>query len=464
MRRFFIQTQIVVVSLILLVTFGLMMALLMRFNYRWDFTKGKIYSLAEPTARALQALQGGVLEVLAFYPHDDPARRDFEIFLKEAQLHHPRFKYRFYDPDRVPRLAEELKVKEIYTVVIRYGQHEERIVRPTEERFATALVRLAHPKIHQLCFVTGHGEAPLRGEDRHTLKHFRDILEVYNYNVDEIILIRDHIPGKCDVVVVAGPHRDLDPKEWELLKDSFRKGKGVWFLIDPMDPGKGESFIEFVRSFGVYLGTDVIVDKMSRRVGGDFLVPLVNQYLVKHPITRDFDLPTFFPVARSVAPSTEIRPDLEVVPLAFSSQESWAETDLSALEKGEASFDEKSDLTGPICLAVAVEHKRSEEDGPASREIRSAAKDGRMVVVGDSDFITNAYLDLSGNQALALKMLEWLTKDERTVVIPEKHPEFKPLLLTRHQSITLLVIVLAGFPLCGFVIGSVWILWRNRTG
>ncbi|MBI3306887.1 MAG: GldG family protein [Candidatus Omnitrophica bacterium] len=464
MKHFFIRTQIVFVSLILLLTFFMMMAMLMRFNYRWDLTREKIYSLAEPTQKLLGELKSGPLEILAFYPQDDPARKDFELFLKECAIHHPNFKYRFYDPDRVPSLARELKVKEAYTVILRFRGRQEMVVRPDEQNIATALLKLAHPKNIQICFATGHDEAGIAREDRNGLRFFRDTLERNNYTVHEIILSRDQVPAACQVVVLAGPHRELDQGETASLKKAFAEGKGILFMVDPMDPGTGLAFNNFMQEFGVVLGSDVIVDKMSRMVGGDFLVPLVNQYVTGHPITSDFNLPTFFPVARSVHPSTQLHPNLEVVPLAFTSTESWAETDLKTLEKGDASFEVGRDLPGPICVSVAAESRKpvSQDPQAPSLSINSQNIGGRLVVTGDSDFVTNAYLDLSGNELFAMKIIHWLSKDDRSVTLDVRVPEFKPLILKKPQLLAVVLVAVLGFPAFFFILGGTYLFLRHR--
>ena len=450
MRHFFIRSQLVFVSVILLLTLGMTLALVVRYNHRWDFTKEKIYSLSEPTQNLLKELRGSAIEVLAFYPHEDPARSELEVFFKECQLRHPRFKYAFYDPDRMPRLAAEYHVREFYTLVIRANNRQERVLSPNEEGFANALLRLAHAKTIPLCFVTGHGEAPLSREDRNGLHFFRELLEDNNNTVHEIILTRDKVPALCEVLVVAGPHRDFDSQEFSFLKDAFKQGKGILFLVDPMDTGAGRAFQLFMKDFGIELGTDVIVDKMSRMVGGDFLMPLVSQYISEHPITAQFRLPTFFPVVRSVQPSTDSVEGIDVMPLAMSGSGSWAETNLKLLEEGKAAFEVEGDIMGPIPIAAAAEAKDTD-------------KKGRMVVVGDSDFVTNAYLNLSGNRAFVLNMIQWLAKDDRFIPVRTRLPEFKPLFLTPARQTVMLAVTVVGLPLFFVLAGTLGLTLRKRS-
>ncbi len=453
MKYLFIRTQLLVVSIILLVTFGMTMAIVLRFNRRWDFTKEKIYSLSDSTVEILKQLSDKEIELLAFYPQDDPARANFELFLRESRMYHPRLSYRFYDPDRVPGFVKELRVKEVYTVILKSGGRQERLVGPTEERLASAMLRLANPKKFEACFVTGHDEASLNGEDRTGYRFFKEVLLDRNFNPREIILTQGGYPQDCHVLIVPGPHRDFDPSELEVLKRAFAEGRGIFFLIDPMDMGTGVSFQNFMRQFGIVIGGDVIVDKMSKMVGGDFLVPLVGQYISQHPITAKFDKPTMFPVARSVQPSTETKEGIEVVPLALSSSGSWAESNLKDLEQGQAVFEADTDLAGPIPVAVAAE-KQSTKEQPG----------GRIVVVGDSDFLSNAYIRLQGNQDLALNMLEWLVRDDRFISIRPKQAEFQPLILNEKQQWNLFGVTLGLIPLGFLVSGASWLVVRRKQG
>lgn len=439
---------------------AMMMALAIRYNHRWDLTKEKVFSLPESTEGLIKSMSGSPVEVMAFYPQDDPARENFEVFLKQCQLLHPHFKYNFYDPDRVPSLANQHHVKDIFTVILSYQGRTERVVGPTEENFTNALLKLATPKKLEICFVSGHGEAPLAEKERSGYLALAETLKSHNYAVHEIILARDNIPATCHVTVVAGPHKDLDPQEYTAIEEAFKQGKGILFLLDPMDPGTGKSFTDFIRKFGIEVGSDVIVDKMSRMAGGDFLVAFVDQYLTDHPVTDGLNQPTLFPVARSVQPSTEPKPDLEIFPLAMSGTGSWAEHNLADLEKGSAVFETDKDVSGPIPVACGVEAKG---DAVTVTELGKNKSGGRMIVVGDSDFLTNGYIHLSANEAFALRSVQWLTKDDRYVSVGRRKLEFQPLFLNTHQRFVVLVTVLFALPGTFFLIGAIRVIWRKKT-
>lgn len=471
MKQFFLKFQLLFEAAILLATLGLVYVVIQPFHERWDMTRDKIYSLPPATVEVLRDLKDRRLELLLFFSQDDPTRQGLEVFLKECAQHHPQFRYDFYDPNRRPKLARKFNVTVPRTVIFRSGDREERLVGPTEEAFTNAFLRLLHPRDIDVCFVMGHGEVELDEDATGGYTHFKETLQGYNTKVHGIVLARDHVPDVCQVVVVGGPRWDLQPEEFTDLDKAFQKGKGVLLLIDPMDPGAGGVFTQYAQKYGVALGQNVIVDKTSRMVGGDFLMPLVTRYLVTHPVAKNVKQATFFPLVRTVQPSTDPAPGLDVVPLAMTGEGSWGETDLSALEGGSATFDMKTDIAGPLPVAVAIEKKlegggRKAEGGkedaiphPPS-DIRSK---GRMIMVGDGDFLTNGYLDLSANKELGLNMIRWLASDNRYVDVKRPELRFKALLLDELHRTQLLVFLLGVWPLAIFVVGALYLVIRSRT-
>jgi ABC-type uncharacterized transport system involved in gliding motility auxiliary subunit len=471
MRQFLLKFQLLFEAVILLATIALVYTVIQPFHERWDLTQDKIYSLPQSTLGVLRDLKAQRIDVLLFFQQDDPARQGLEVFLKECRRHHPEFHYDFYDPNRRPQLARKFNVTDAKTVLFRSGDREERLVGPSEEGFTNAFLRLLHPKDLDVCFVTGHGEVVLDEEGTGGYLHFRDTLQGYNAKVHGIVLARDHVPDACQVIVVGGPRWDLTPKEFSDIDQAFSRGKGILLLIDPMDPGAGLAFIEYTKKYGVALGQNVIVDKASRMVGGDFLMPLVSRYLVTHPVTKNMKQATFFPLVRTVQPSVDVAPGLDVMPLAMTGDESWAETDLPALENGNAVFDMKTDIAGPLSIAVAIEKKqdggrRKAEGGKANSILHPPSDirgDGRMIIVGDGDFLTNGYLHLSGNKELGLNMIRWLARDDRFIDVKRPELRFKPLLLDVPHRSQLMFILIGAYPLFFLMAGGIYLMIRSGT-
>ena len=440
--------HILIASGIFLAILVLVFLIVARHNRRFDFTRDRVHSVSKETLEVLGRMSAGEIVLHAFFAEEDPARRNLSILLKEIATHHPRFHYEFYDPDRSPSEARKYRIDSYQTILIEYRKHEERIQNFTEEALTNALLRLAHPQRQTLCFTTGHGELALSDTERTGLSDWKQVLNNYQYETREIQLLAGGIPPDCDSVIVAGPHYELLPKELELLQKYPEGGKGLFLLIDPMDPGTGGSFNELVKPFGLTLGENVVVDKISRAFGGDYLVPLITQY-AEHPITQKFRVATFLPIARTVRKLSDIPLGLKVTELAKTSPGSWAETDLQRLENGEAELDPEKDLVGPVSVAVAS-------------ELQEALKGARVVVVGDSDFVTNAHLKVSGNKDFSLNILQWLVKDDRWIAIRAKEPHFEPLFLHLNQSVGVAVFALGALPFTALLIGSFGIVLRRR--
>ncbi|MFH1799890.1 MAG: Gldg family protein [Candidatus Omnitrophota bacterium] len=468
MKQFFLKFQLLFEAAILLATLTLVYVVIQPFHERWDLTQDKVYSLPPATTGVLSDLRGRRINLLLFFAQDDPARQGLEVFLKECSRHHSDFHYDFYDPNRRPQLARKFNVSAAKTVIFRSGDREERLVGPTEEAFTNAFLRLLHPRDLDVCFVTGHGEVDLDDDATGGYRRFRDSLQGYNARVHGIVLTRDHVPDTCQVVVVGGPRWDLTAEEFADLDKAFQEGKGVLLLIDPMDPGQGGAFLEFAQKHGVALGQNVVVDKVSRMVGGDFLMPLVSRYLVTHPVTKSLKQATFFPLVRTVQPSTDVVPGLDVMPIAMTGEGSWGETDLPALENGNAEFDLKADVAGPLPIAVAVQQTTDQRLQKTDEKRRQSVDHeswtgGRMIIVGDGDFLTNGYLDLSGNKELGLNMVRWLASDDRFMDVKRPELRFKPLLLDVPHRTQLMIFLFGVYPLTVFILGGIYLGIRSRT-
>jgi ABC-type uncharacterized transport system involved in gliding motility auxiliary subunit len=84
----------------------------------------------------------------------------------------------------------------------------------------------------------------------------------------------------------------------------------------------------------------------------------------------------------------------------------------------------------------------------------------RIVVVGDGDFLSNAYIGNVGNLDMGLRIVLWLIHEDRFIDIPAKTATDKDLQLTQ----TAVAVVGFGFliiiPL--LLIGTGFIIWRKR--
>jgi ABC-type uncharacterized transport system involved in gliding motility auxiliary subunit len=169
-----------------------------------------------------------------------------------------------------------------------------------------------------------------------------------------------------------------------------------------------------------------------------------------------------FPLARSVTPISGGANGHTAQPIIETSQASWAETDIKdLLAQKEPKFDEGKDKQGPVSLAAAVS-AASTATAPSGKPGEDAPKpETRFVVIGDSDFASNAFLGIPGNRNLYMNFVGWLSQQENLISIRPKEAEDRRLTLTSTQQFWISWFSVAIFPLLIFGAG-VYTWWRKR--
>jgi ABC-type uncharacterized transport system involved in gliding motility auxiliary subunit len=85
----------------------------------------------------------------------------------------------------------------------------------------------------------------------------------------------------------------------------------------------------------------------------------------------------------------------------------------------------------------------------------------RAVIVGDGDFASNSFLPFLANSDLALSMVRWLMREERTTGVASRIPVPPMILLSGAQMRTIFLAVEVLLPLAVFALALVmW--WRRR--
>lgn len=417
-------------------------ALAIRHNVRVDLTEGRRHSLSTQSINLLRSLDKEV-NVVAFYRTDEPGREAAQDLLDQYAHFSPKFHFEFVDPDRHPALAKRYGITTYGTVVLEGGGREEKVQGADEEKITNGLVKLLRTEKRVLYFLTGHGEADPENTERQGLSQAKQALTDVDYEVKPLLLLREEeVPKDAAVVIIAGPQSDLLPTELQAIETYITRGGKLLVLLDPFT---GPTLATLLKKYGILMGNDVIVDRLSRAFGGDYLLPVITEY-EPHPITEDFTLAAFFPFARTVdAPETP-RPGVAVQVLGRTSAGSWAETDKAALDRGEASLDPEKDRKGPVPVgAVATIEVPSEVQSPRSDVPKEQEtlhpepstlnrKKGRIVAYGTSGFIANSHLNLSGNRDLFLNSVSWLAEEEELIAIRPRQAAFTPLVLTARQG------------------------------
>jgi ABC-type uncharacterized transport system involved in gliding motility auxiliary subunit len=432
-----------------LVVLSLINFLALRSSARLDVTEKQFLSLAPQSQQVLETLPQPV-KVTVFESQPEPR---MQMLLEEYQRRGgDRFRFEFVDPQAQPGLAQRYGLKAPGEIFLESGQR----IEPLEDRFSeanltAAIQRLSSDRRSKIYFTQGHGELPLTGGEGSLSKVVAG-LKADNMLAEPLNLLQQQIPQDSSVVVVAGVKQPFLDAEVKLLETYLQRGGSLLLLVDPETKTGLESLLQTWR---IALDGRLIVDASGagQLVGLGPAVPLVTRY-GQHPITNDFDegAVSFFPLAQAV--DVKPAPEVEVTPLLFTGDQSWAE---SNPDSADLQFNPEGDRKGPLTLGVALHRPSTEAQAGAPPSAET-----RLVVIGDSDFATDALFEQGLNGSLILNTVTWLgNRTDLTLKIRPKEATNRRLNLTTQANRLLNLIALGLFPSSAFAAaGLLW--WRRR--
>jgi ABC-type uncharacterized transport system involved in gliding motility auxiliary subunit len=460
----------------LLVVFGILVAvnyLSVRRNARWDLTANRQYSLADQTVKLLRGLTAPV-KFLVFDQETNFER--YRPRFSEFDYQSAHVDVQYVDAVRNPVQARQYNVESLPTIVIEYMGRTERVTSDAEQDLTNGLIKVLTPSMKKVYFVSGHGEKDTGDSDRSGYSTIAAALGRDNYSVEKLVLAQQKdVPADASVVVVAGPRGDLLEPEAAMLTRYLDKGGHVMVLVDPPD-AKVESMPQLeglLKAWSVDAGNNVVVDVsgVGQLLGTDASVPVAASY-PSHAITDRFDMLTAYPLSRSVAPASGATGGRFAQTIIETSPRSWAEADVKQLRasgKVEMNAD-KGDKAGPVSIGVAVSApvqdtpKPAEGDKPAegAKPEEGASKpESRLVVIGDSDFASNAALGIQGNRDLFMNAVSWLAQQENLIAIRPREAADRRLTMTARTMDGAFWLSIVVIPAA--VLGAgVYSWWRRR--
>lgn len=408
-----------------------------RHQVRWDWTQGDRQSLAEQSVKAVAAFPGG-LAATVYVQEQDGKRRHAEELLGKYRIVNPDLAVRYVDPDLDPAAARAEDVAVYGTVVLRAGEKKEKLTELSEEAMTNALIRLAKGESKSIRFVSGHGEHPLAGEDRSGFSTVATLLKGEGYQVDELNLaMEEKVPDNTAALILAGPRKPLLPVEVERLKAWLGSNGRLMVMADPETRTGLEAMLQ---EYGVAFTAGMVIDPVARLYGGQPITPMVTQF-AEHPITANLKAASFFPEARGLELKEDDKSGVARVRLISGAEKGWLES--GDISSGSVAFDQGQDVKGPILMGAALTKEKQ-----------------RLVVLGDSDFAADAYIDASGNMDLFMNMVRWLAEDESFIAIKPKEVADAGLELSAGQGTLLFWGQVVIIPLA--LMGSGVLVWWRR--
>ncbi len=413
-------------------------------NYRKDLTEAQQFSLAYQTIKVLENLEKDIKLTCFFKTGAESVMRDV---LKEYAYISPRISYTFIDPDKKPQIAKEYQLAALNTTYIEYGGKTKKITSTREKDITNALIKISRESRKTVYFTEGHGEKDPENQGPEGYKFVKDRLENENYVIKKIFLAQqESFPDDCDVLVVAGPQKELFDPELNAISEYYDRGGSIIFLVDP-DPNPG--MIEYLAKWGVQVGNNRIIDPspMGQIYGTGPDMPLVNRYSSHEIVGPLKGSATFYPACRSVELTTQKPGGMVGDVLGTTSGSSYGKVGFS---ENNFKYNEKTDKKGPLSMGVVVAKSLGKE-GPDSDKILLG---GKMIVFGDSDFACNRFFKSSSNGDMFLNAVNWIAEEKDLIAIRPRNLENRTVEMTAGQTkiVMYLLILLPMIVLCAGIL------------
>lgn len=415
-------------------------------NYKeFDITTQKRNSLTEQSLKVLEMVDAPLVMTVFAKREEWPGILNL-LKLYEAQS--KKIKLEAIDTDLRPDIVKAKGIPNNGTIVINYKGQESMFTISDELSVTNALLKALRDEEIILYFTTGHEEPSCEDQEAEGISLLCARLKTQNYTIKPLNLAQTKsVPADASAVFVLGPTSGFLPSEVVQLGSYLEAGGSVFMALAPaFRSDLYDNLNNLAEPFGLELGQDIVIDRLSTVQGAEATIPIVNNYDPNHPITAGFTQRTVFPLSASVN-TLEGNDSSQLLAFTSAFPGSWAESNLKAVTEGKAEFNEATDTEGPIGLLGIGENT-------------STTKDSRFVLLGSSAFLFNAYQGQSGNTTLFLNSVSWLINDEGIISFNRPGLEEPPVILSAQHLQMIFVISILLVPIVFF--GAAIFIYRRR--
>ena len=342
-----------------------------------------------------------------------------------------------------------------------------------EFRLVSAISTMTTDERQGVAFLTGFGS-----QGPETFPSFAQALSE-RYDLQTIDLTEDTVPSlsrdTLDIVVVAGPQQPLGAPAVEAIRSFIDAGGSALFLIDkhqvsPETPMMYPVFTgleSFLQEKGVGTDAGVVLDHSSNSkisMGQQGFFNVVRPYPLwpialrgdAHTTTRDLsNLSAGWATVLTVTDSTV--------------RKLWVTSEMGAIQAAggiimpDALLEPDPADFQTVTLVVALDPAATGEGG-SSGEGNGSAAEGRMIVVGDVDYLQEQFVRSNPqNLVFTLNAIDWLAQDEALISIRSKLRTPPVMFFTSEFQRALLKWGnLVGVPLFFVALGVVRVTGRRR--
>ncbi len=247
----------------------------------------------------------------------------------------------------------------------------------SEQSLSNLIFQTLRNKSQWIVFLSGHGEPDPIGSELHEMSQLTTELknkglQITALNVGE----QGIIPDNTETVVMMAAKTPLLPYETQKILDYIERGGNLLWLVGPdtsFDP-------KIAKALGIEWSEGTLQDFQATRLGAPHpKISVITKY-PEHPITQKLDLLTVFPYSKPFDTKKATALGWQASPFLIT----HAETVLQ---------NKDVKIPGPFTLGASLTKGKQ-----------------RIVVIGNSHFLSNAGIHNYGNLMLANHLFNWLNE------------------------------------------------------
>ena len=367
-----------------------------KYSYKLDNKKG----LNQRSIYIMNSLRGDDAVKFSVYSHSNTAiSKKIKKFFKQFQRSNEHIQVEFIDPVTNPAKVKQNAITMQGEISLSYVDKTRleriNITELSESAIINSVLRLQNMNDEWLIFAEGYGMRTIKDDTAGGLSQLLIHLKKMGVHIARMPLNPlVELPENVKVIVLPSPTEILDEEMVSWLQKQSNQGISLWWLNDL---GNSDQ-IHLELALDVMSGDEATMNHDSAAL----------RIFPQHVITKNFNQPIYFPDARQVLAS-----------------------DYQALLN---TVDNQT-------LAI-------------TKQLTSS----RIVITGDSDFISNQYLNAAANRSFTIRIVDWLFYHDDRINIPVQINEDTQLFLSTTQLLVLSIFFLIILPVIFIIIA--WKQWR----
>lgn len=411
-----------------------------------DWSSQEDASVSDSSQAILKQLDD-TLSITSYARPGDEQRRHIRAFISRYQRVKPDIDLHFVNPENDPAATRRAGITVNGELLIRYHGRQQYVRKIDEQHVTDALATLARDDTRIAAFVTGDGERlPARGSPGDLSRFSKQLqqrgVRTVPLNFSDVA----SVPQGARLVVLASPTQRLSDTAVTALLDYVHSGGNLLWLSEPDTSDLGLKPLAQALNVRRLPGTLVSdSDSAGRAARAQRLS--VNRY-PDHRITDDFRLTTYFPQVAAWAQTA--RGEWKLNPILRTNADSRTVRHPDRNARPADSGADSGSARGPLNFGLVM----------TRLSVNPSHNEQRVAVIGDGDFLSNAWLGKGGNRELGSRLFNWLLGDDALIDVPP--PQAAPQLdMTQAALNTLVGVFLLAVPLI-LIVAGLLLAWRRR--